>query len=59
MSDEILLLIAGYIRKTNHPTETDAEISAGVIADLRKINDQLQVVDWSQIKPQDYPDQQP
>ncbi len=60
MSDEILLLIAGYIRKTNHPEETDAQIAAAVIVDLRKVHDNLKIVDWSQIKPEEYPQgQQP
>ncbi len=59
MNDAILLLIAGYIRKTNHPEETDAQISAAVIADLRKVNDQLLTVRWKDIKPQEYPDKQP
>lgn len=59
MNDAILLLIAGYIRKTNHPEETDEQIAAAVIADLRKVNENLHDanLDWSQIKPQDYPDQ--
>lgn len=51
----ILLLIAGYIRKTNHPEETDEQIAAAVTADLRKVNDQVQAVNWKDIKPQDYP----
>lgn len=33
----ILLLLAAYVRKTNHPAETDIEIQAGVMADLAKI----------------------
>jgi len=32
-----LLLIASYLRKANHPLETDQEIAQGIIADLKKI----------------------
>ncbi len=37
MNDEILLLIAAYLRKANHPTETDVQIDQNVRIDLAKI----------------------
>lgn len=37
MNDELLILIAGYIRKTNHPEETDQQIAANVRNDLAKV----------------------
>ena len=45
MVTEILLLIAAYLRKANHPTETDQDIQAGVIADLLKIRSARRAVD--------------
>lgn len=57
--EELLLLNAAYLRKANHPTETDAEISKGVIEDLIKISAQMKAAPWQQLRPEDYPDQQP
>ncbi len=45
MNDKILLLIAAYVRKTNHPEETEAELMQNVIADLKKVSAALRVVD--------------
>ncbi len=45
MDREILLVIAAYLRKQNHPTETDQEIQDGVIADLLKVRAALRQVD--------------
>lgn len=37
MVEDLLLLIAAYLRKANHPTETDQQIMQGVKLDLAKI----------------------
>lgn len=34
---DVLLVIAAYLRKANHPTEDDAQLAAGVRADIAKI----------------------
>lgn len=45
----ILLLIAAYVRKTNHPEETDEQLAQGVILDLQKIRVYLENTDLSPI----------
>ncbi|MFK5947950.1 MAG: hypothetical protein QM500_04155 [Methylococcales bacterium] len=46
-TNTLLLLIASYLRKSNHPQETDAEIAQGVIKDLVKIENNLIDADFS------------
>lgn len=45
----VLLLIASYLRKANHPTETEEEIAQGVIDDLKKIKLLYQQTDRADI----------
>lgn len=45
MTNKILLLIAAYIRRTNHTLETEVELIDNVIADLAKVNEALKIVD--------------
>ena len=45
MDNDILLLIAAYLRKQNYPSETDQQIQAGVVADLLKVRAAKRQVD--------------
>ena len=49
MTVKILLLIAAYVRKTNHAEESEAQLMAGVIGDLKKVNAALKTIDRTEI----------
>lgn len=49
VNEEILLVCAAYLRKSNHPTETDMQIMMGVVQDLAKVRAALKVLNMSEL----------
>lgn len=47
INEEILLVCAAYLRKANHPTETDMQIMSGVVEDIAKVRAALKMIDMS------------
>lgn len=47
---KVLLLIAAYLYRANHPAETQVQVMAGVIADLKMVKVALNKTDKKDIE---------